>query len=390
QLRDKESEADEEFVRALADNYKVPVHVKLFETKKYATEKKVSVQVAARELRYTWFNELLHTGSRWLLTAHHAGDSIETMLMNFFRGTGIAGLRGIQPKMNNIVRPMLPFTKEEVLDFAKENQLAWREDSSNRTDKYSRNYFRNAILPMVKNIYPETENNLLKNVERFSEIEQLYNQSISLHKRKLLETRGNEIHIPILKLKKTEPLRTVVYEIIKPYHFSALQVDDVLQLTDGDHGKFIQSASHRIIRNRKWLIIAANEAANADFVIIEKDQEAAGNGLLNIHQLKNNNAGMSIDPLVAHIDARNIAFPMIFRKWKQGDYFYPLGMQKKKKVSRFLIDQKLSPTQKEKVMVLESDKRICWVAGMRIDDRFRVTLSTKNILELIYNDQVLK
>jgi tRNA(Ile)-lysidine synthase len=388
QLRGKESDDDEEFVRHLADIYKVPVHVRLFETRQYVAQKTISVQVAARELRYNWFNELLVAGHRWLLTAHHAGDNTETMLMNFFRGTGISGLRGILPKANNTVRPLLPFSKDDIIHFARESNLQWREDSSNISDKYSRNYFRNSIIPMIKNIYPEAESNMRENAGRFREIEVLYNQSLDLHKKRLLEKKGSEIHIPLLKLKKAQPLHTIVHEIIKSYGFSAHQVDDVVHLIDGEHGKFIASSTHRIIKNRNWLIIAEKEPAPTDFIIIEKDQTDAGGGILKINI--SSAVVISTDPLIAHIDSREIIYPLILRKWKEGDYFYPIGMTRKKKVSRFLIDQKLSPTQKEKILVLESNKKICWVAGQRIDNRFRITAATKKIVQLVYNDQLLK
>ena len=390
QLRGLESEGDEQFVRALAGKYNVPVHIRLFETQKYAAEKKISIQVAARELRYNWFNELLAAGHRWLLTAHHAGDNIETIAMNFFRGTGISGLRGILPKTGNIVRALLPFTKEEIILFAREQDLRWREDSSNSSDKYSRNYFRNTILPMVKAVYPEVENNLKENAVRFREMEALYNQSIVFYKKELMEHKGSEIHIPVLKLKKTRPLRTIIYEIIKEYNFSPHQVPDVLQLLVGEHGKFVRSGTHRIIKNRNWLIIAENEPVNTDFIIIEKGQSETSTGSLKIKVLERNDLFISPDPLTAHMEAREIEYPLILRKWKQGDYFYPLGMAKKKKISRFLIDQKLSPTQKERVRVVESNKKICWVVGMRIDDRFKITPGTKNVLEITFDDQAPK
>jgi tRNA(Ile)-lysidine synthase len=387
QLRGVESGDDEMFVRTLADKYKVPVHIRLFETEKYATGKKISIQVAARELRYSWFQELLTAGHRWLLTAHHAGDNIETMLMNFFRGTGISGLRGILPKTGSIVRPLLPFTKEEIILFAEKNSLLWREDRSNDSDKYSRNYFRHNIIPLVKNIYPQAEANLMDNAQRFREIEELYQQSVELHRSKLLERKGTEVHIPVLKLKKAQPLHTIIYEVIREYGFSAQQVTDVIQLLDGEQGKWISSATNRIIKNRNWLIIAAHAPESMEFFIIEEGQPEAANGLLKINSLRRNTDPVSSNPMIAHMDASEIAFPLILRKWKQGDYFYPLGMAKKKKISRFLIDQKLSPTEKENVMVLESNKRICWVAGMRIDDRFKVKPKSKNILEIVFAAQ---
>lgn len=388
QLRAQESEADEQFVRRLAEGYKIPVHIRLFETKIYAADNQLSIQVAARELRYSWFRELLAAGPQWLLTGHHSNDNTETILMNFFRGTGISGLRGILPKKDQLIRPLLSFTKEELLEFAVKNNLQWREDSSNSSEKYSRNYFRNSIIPLVNKLFPEAENNLKENSFRFREIELLYHQSVALHKKKLLEYKGNEIHIPVLKLKKTLPLHTIVYEIIKEFQFSSSQVKDVIQLLDSVHGKYISSATHRIIRNRKWLIIAAENVPDPTYIIIEEGQTEVAGGLLKIETTEK--LMITADLLIARIDCRLIHYPLIFRKWKPGDYFYPLGMSKKKKISRFLIDQKLSPTQKERSWVLESNKKICWIAGMRIDDRFKISENTKTVLQIAFDPQLLK
>lgn len=381
QLRNDESDGDEIFVRKLAEQYEVTVHVKKFDTGEYAGKNKMSIQVAARELRYAWFKELLVGRAEYLLTAHHSGDNIETVLMNFFRGTGISGMRGILSKKEWIIRPLLPFSREEILTYAKEHQLQWREDSSNESDKYSRNYFRNTFLPLVSRIFPEAEANLTGNIGRFSDVELLYQQAIDHHKKKLFEQKGNEIHIPVLKLKKLQPLRTILFEIIKTYHFTALQVDEVMHLLDASHGKMVRSADHVIFRNRNWLVIAPLKAQVSDHVIISEGDNRIvfSEGVIEIKNIFspvriNNSAG------VGQIDLHKINYPLMLRRWKQGDYFYPLGLGKKKKISRFLIDQKLSKSEKEKVWILESDNRIFWVVGMRIDDRFKVTENTKKAL----------
>ncbi len=405
-LRGAESERDKQFVKELAEKWGVDFYVKDFDTEKYAAANKVSIQVAARELRYAWFYQLIDNEqfansnneikaadslspqarpiANWIITAHHLDDNIETLLMNFFKGTGVAGLRGILPKHDKIVRPLLFAKKEELISFAKANELKWIEDSSNASDKYSRNYFRHQVIPLVQQIFPEAESNLADNIQRFREIEQLYKQSINLHKKKLLEYKGSEVHIPVLKLKKTEPLQSVLYEIIKEYGFSANQTQDVMALLDAENSKYVQSSSHRIIKNRNWLIIAPLLSEEAHHILIE---ETVRNlkfeiGNLLIEQIPNSRQPIPDSPTTAMLDASKIQFPLILRKWKQGDYFYPLGMQKKKKLSRFLIDQKLSKTDKEKVWVLEMDKKIIWVVGMRIDDRFKISQSTQNIFSI--------
>ena len=384
QLRGRDSELDECFVKGIAEKFRVPFHVKKFDTNGYAERNKVSVQVAARQLRYEWFSELLQQNLRYVLTAHHADDNIETVLMNFFRGTGIAGLRGIVPKHDNIVRPLLFASKKEVLAYAKEQKLSWREDSSNTSDKYSRNYFRNAILPMVYKIYPEVEANLSHNISRFAEAGELYRQAVEMQKKKLLEEKAGEVHIPILKLKKVTPLHTILFEVLNEYNFTPHQVNEVLHLMEAGQGSYIQSPSHRIIKNRNWLIIARNNNETAVHIVInDSDREVTfSGGILKIEKEDGNSFNIVNDPHVAELDQRHIKFPLLLRKWKAGDYFYPLGMRKKKKVSRFLIDSKLSRTEKEKMYVIESDKKICWVVGMRIDERFKITASTKKILKM--------
>lgn len=401
QLRGAESDRDEQFVKELGKKYSAEVLLKKFDTEKYATGNKVSIQIGARELRYNWFRELIGNKqlakaselketdlalpvAHCILTAHHANDNIETMLMNFFKGTGINGLKAILPKQGRIVRPLLSVSRKEIEQFAKENNLSWVEDSSNASDKYTRNYFRNELIPGLQKVFPQVEDNLAANIDRFRDIEELYSQAIDLHKKKLLEQKGSEVHIPVLKLQKKEPLHSIVYEIIKDFGFTAHQTDECIALLKSETGKYIQSPTHRIIRNRNWLIISPNNTTEAGNILIEQEesnvQYVIGN--LQIKKLPVANCKLPIADSVVLLDASEIKFPLLLRKWKQGDYFYPLGMQKKKKLSRFFIDQKLSLTQKERTWVIEMDKKIVWVVGLRIDDRFKIKDSTKDILQL--------
>ncbi|MBS1933480.1 MAG: tRNA lysidine(34) synthetase TilS [Bacteroidetes bacterium] len=406
QLRGNESDRDEEFVKQLAEKYQKPFFVKRFETERYAIEKKISIQVAARELRYAWFTELVdrwqmtvdspnsNTGN-WqlatgifLATAHHLNDSIETMLMNFFKGTGISGLHGILSKQGKIIRPLLFATKEEIIQFATENHLQWVEDSSNDSDKYARNHLRHHIIPAVEKIYPELINNLSSNIERFRDLETLYHQSILQHKKKLLEQKGNEIHVPVLKLKKSEPLNTIIYEIIKDFDFTSGQVDEVINLLDSESGKYIESSSHRIIKNRNWIIIAPNNVDEANNIVVDDincQLSIVNYGSIHFEVHSTTNYKLQTSNSIAQLDASKIKFPLIVRNWKLGDYFYPLGMKKKKKLARFFIDNKLSQTQKEKIRVIEMNKKIIWVIGMRIDERFKITPQTKEIVKISFN-----
>ena len=392
QLRGEESERDEKFVEALAKKYEVEFFVKKFDTVAISKKEKKSIEETARDLRYTWFHELISDRAancqlptaNWILTAHHADDNIETLLMNFFRGTGIKGLHGILPKQGQLIRPLLFAGRTELEAFAKNNKLDFVTDSSNAENEYTRNFFRNKIIPLVSERFPEAKENLVKNIQRFGETEILYRQAIALHKNKLLEPKGTEVHIPVLKLQQTEPLITVVYEIISDFGFTSHQTTEVIDLLQSESGKYIQSASHRIIKNRKWLIISPLQTEIAQTILIENQNDSIGfpSGRLEIKKLQTTNYKPQTSNNIASLDSSHIKFPLLLRKWKQGDYFYPLGMNKKKKLSRFFIDNKLSLTQKEKVWVIESGKKIIWVIGMRIDDRFKITDKTKEVLEL--------
>jgi tRNA(Ile)-lysidine synthase len=286
----------------------------------------------------------------------------------------------------------LKFRKEELLAFATQEHLNWVEDSSNCQEKYSRNYFRNSFIPFVKKVYPNAEDNLLDNIERFREIEILYRQSIEKQKNQLLTLKEDEIHIPVLKLKKSVPLNTLIYEILKPYHFSSQQVNEVVHLLNSEQGKYVQSPTHRVIKNRNWIIISPNQSASPPFIIIEQIDEITefANGSIRCEIFPAADFKIPVSPGIACLDASSIEFPLILRKWKQGDYFYPLGMKKKKKLSRFLIDLKCSPTEKEKTWVLEMRRKIIWVVNLRIDERFRITDRTKKILKISFGAQPLK
>ena len=412
QLRGDESIRDENFVRSLGERYNEEVLVKHFDTKAYAEANKSSIQVAARELRYGWFEEVIsdellvmsdkhkqqslvskdlqlttYNLQLFLATAHHADDNIETLLLNFFRGTGISGLHGILPKQGNIIRPLLFAKREEIVAYAKENNLSWVEDSSNASDKYSRNFVRHQVMPLMKTIYSQVEDNLLGNIERFKEIELIYSASIQQTKSKLIEVKGNESHIPILKLKRQTPLKTIVFEIIKDFGFAATQTEEAIKLLDAANGSFMVSASHRLIINRNWLIIAPLQPEEALNIIIEegiKNIVYAG-GTLSFETTPADNTHLPTDATIATLNADEIRYPLLLRPCKQGDYFYPLGMLKKKKLSKFFIDQKLSKTDKERVWVIESDKRIVWVIGLRIDNRFRIKPTSKKQLTIKYS-----
>ena len=402
QLRGAESDRDEAFVRQLGERYGWEVHIRRFDTEAYATSEKVSIQVAARELRYQWFYEIIDSWAQpaaFVITAHHLDDNTETLLMNFFKGTGIAGLRAMLPRQGKIIRPLLFATRAMLQHFAAGEGLEWVEDSSNVEDKYTRNFFRHQVIPLVQKVYPAAVQNLADNISRFREIEWIYHQAIEQQKKKLLEYKGNEVHIPVLKLQRSEPLTTLVYEIIAPFGFSAQQAPEVIGLLDSPSGKYVQSATHRILRHRNWLIISPRSTTESVTIIVEPgDTEVVyEQGRLCLKELSSSEVpeevlspsstiassrGRAPVSPIAWLDAGGIDFPLLLRKWRPGDYFYPLGMRKKKKLARFFIDNKLSLAEKEKIWVVEMNKKIIWIVGLRIDDRYRITTATRRVLKI--------
>ena len=402
-LRGAESIRDEQFVRNLGTELSVEVNVKQVDTKIYAAAHQLSTQEAARELRYQWFAELMQTSAvvlpggpsaiktRFVLTAtaHHADDSIETLLMHFFRGTGIEGLRGIPAfhKEKKIIRPLLPFTRVQLEQFAKDHQIQFVTDSSNLSNDYTRNYFRNQLIPQLQEVFQNVQENLRQNTERLAEAAVLYQQAVQQHLDKLMEKRGNEIHIPVMKWQKTVPLQTITWEMIRPYGFTAAQTKEVLKLATAANASSVASPTHRIIRNRAWLIIAPLAPETASHILVEQEGTVAFEGGSLTLRLVDRPAVIAAEAGVEWLDADQLAFPLLLRKWKTGDYFYPLGMTKKKKLSKFFIDAKLSKTQKEQIWVLETNQKIICIPGLRIDNRFKYTDGSKKLLKLTYQKQ---
>lgn len=389
-LRDAESDGDEEFVSGLARRLDVPFISNRFDTKSYAATHRMGIQEAARVLRYEWFDKLLSGAEgpasfSMLLTAHHADDNIETLLMNFFKGTGIKGLQGIRSRSGRILRPLLFAFREEIVTYAGQNNLAFREDSSNLSNVYTRNYFRNELIPAVEKVFPQVRQNLHNNIRRFTDIGHIYGEWIEKEKKKILIPRGPEYHISIGRLGRSHALPTLLYEIMSDFGFGPGQVEEVMALMKAGSGKQVLSSTHRVLNNRGWLIIAPAGTTAAKHFLLGPDDHILtfGDHTLTVEQVSSPGS-ISSDKNVAQLDARHIRYPLLLRQWKAGDYFYPLGMKKKKKLSRFLIDQKVSLIEKEDIWVLESDGKILWVVGHRIDERFRISERTGAMLRITY------
>ena len=388
-LRGAESDRDEAFVKNLAVILDVPFSCKHFDTEAYATAHKISIQEAARNLRYDWFA----TFNTIVITAHHANDNIETVFMHFCRGTGIAGLTGIEPYKvkERLLRPLLVFHKHEIIDYATEAGIAFVEDSSNASDKYTRNFFRHQVLPSVQEVFPKSEQNILHTIKHLREVSEVYKVAMQKIVSKLQFIHGNEIHIPVLMWQKAKPLDTITFEMLYPYGFTAAQVPEAIKMLGAHNGAVLLSNTHRLIKNRNWMILAPLETAiNTSVVVVEQNDTSVHypGGTISL-QISSAQLPEASDNNMCMLDAAALQFPLILRPAATGDYFYPLGMQKKKKLSKFFIDLKLSKTAKEKVWVLVSNNRIAWVIGYRIDNRFKITPASTEAVKFTFSPTAL-
>ncbi len=384
-LRGDESDRDEKFVRNLAEHYHVPVFVTHFETVSYARKHKISIQMAAREMRYRWFGELLsEQGFDFIATAHHLDDQIETFFVNLARGTGIAGLHGILPEQGRIIRPMLFATRKDIESYAMENGVDYVEDSSNSSLKYARNRIRHKVIPQLEKINPSVRQAILDTIERVRDAEAIYRSIVEKEKSRLLIPDSGGYKIPVGELKILAPLRTWLHEILSDFSFSGLALDDIMDALDRQPGKVFFSSTHQLIKDRDYLLIHPRIMAGKGPMVFEVFPYPVP-GLpicLEFSVLKREKANVTTDPNSAFLDYDQLTMPLYIRKWRKGDYFYPFGMKKRKKLSDFFIDQKFSLIQKENAWLLCSGDEIVWIIGKRPDNRFRVTDSTRSILEV--------
>jgi len=390
QLRDKESDADEQLVKDLAQKYGAEIFVKKFDTKRYAEEKSISIQLAARELRYNWFDQLRKEKEFDLIaTAHHLNDNIETILFHLTKGTGIRGLRGIPFRQGNIVRPLLFASRYEIESYRKENKLDYREDSSNADDKYTRNKIRHNIIPLLKEINPSLENTFADKIELFTELEIMYEKQIKKSASQLFLARDKDIYIPILKLKKTKNASSVLFEYLKEYGFNSEQVGDIINAIDAEAGKQFLSTTARVVKDRSFFILT--KLADKDSSIhhlYEGDIQVKLGDIVLKSEIKNQKPDVKVNAgkNSAFFDKSKLEYPLVVRKWREGDYFYPFGMKmKKKKLKKYFTDEKVPLNEKENIWVIESNKKIVWVVGYRMDERFKVTDKTKEVLKLHFN-----
>ena len=387
QLRGQESNGDEDFIIQFSTQNNIPYFVKKINIKNEG-EVVNGIQEKARTLRYQWFQEIMNNyDNAFLLTAHHKNDAIETFLHNLFRGTGINGLSGIDEinYTQKIIRPLIHFYKEAILHYALEKNIIFREDSSNKKTDYTRNLFRNELIPAIKKIFPTVENNISTTIQHLQEASLFNNHILNEHWKKIIVNNPDGYkQIPILKWLQLTPFNLYTIYLIQQYGFNAHQAVAFKKLLQSNNSAFIESDSYRFIIDRKWVLIQKKETLNERFFLVENIQQIITfyNAKIIFECIENGSFLDNKNEQIAYLDAEKIKFPLIIRSVKVGDYFYPLGMNKKKKVHKFLKDIKLSLIEKEKTFILEMDKKIIWVLGKRIDNRFKVIDSTKKILKI--------
>ena len=379
-LRGKESDEDEKFVILLADKLSIPIFNKKFNTKAYKIKHKLSTQVAARQLRYQWFEEVCTEHSfDYLATAHHLDDDLETFLINLSRGTGLRGLIGIPLINDKIIRPFLNFPRADILQYAKEKNSPWREDSSNQTSDYLRNKLRIEVIPRLKEVDHNLLNGFHQTQKYLNDSMALVNDYMALIKNLVVDETEDGFEIDVLKLQDLPNTNALLYELLAPFGFTAW--DDISDLLTAQSGKQIFSESHRILKNRKSLLLVENSFVDNEETYTIKESDTGIDTPIN---LKIEHVAKTSDytPSIVYLDVQKLNFPLQLRKWREGDSFYPFGMKGKKKLSKFFKDEKLSLVAKEKTWVLTSGNHIVWIVGMRSDHRFKVENQTKKILKI--------
>ncbi|NAS30053.1 tRNA lysidine(34) synthetase TilS [Flavobacteriaceae bacterium R38] len=380
-LRDEESDADEQFVLNYGQKIDKEVFTQHFNTKEYAKKHKLSIQMAARELRYEWFNDLSTAlAFDYILTAHHADDNLETFIINLSRGTGLDGLTGIPSENDKIVRPLLAFSRQDILDYASEHKIEWREDRSNEEVKYLRNKIRHELVPVLKELHPQFLSNFLNSQKYLQGSSKILDQHIEEIKTRIFKKEGRVYKVSIADLLDLEPLPPYLHEFFKGFGFT--QWDDIKDLLTAQSGKQLFSDSHRMLKDRGYLLIDEYKGKISHKEIYEITEENLSMITPLKLTFKEVNAISKEDESVIFVDKETLKFPLIVRKWEIGDYFYPYGLKGKKKLSKFFKDEKYSLIAKENQWLLCSGDDIMWVIRKRVDDRFKVTEKTNQILKI--------
>jgi tRNA(Ile)-lysidine synthase len=382
-LRDRESDKDESFVKQLAQKYSAKYYVKSFDTQKYANNKNISIQMAARELRYEWFDELLVANNLdFIIVAHHKNDNIETFFINLIRGTGINGLCGIKVKKNNVIRPLIEINRKEVEDYLIQRNIKYRNDSSNTDFKYLRSKVRHQLIPLLKELNPSIEQKISNQISFLDVFHQFSQKKIDIIRDQLLTHIDGAYYIDISQLVKVGYLEIILFEILKPFGF--FQIDKIIKAIQSNSGKIFISSSYQLIIDRKDIIISLLKNNEVEREIFKMQTEIQNPLCMKFTVSNDILINQSLN--IANLDFDKIAFPLTLRKWKNGDKFKPLGMRNFKKLSDFFIDEKYSIFDKQNQWILCSNESIIWIVGSRIDDRYKINANTKKV----YIAQLLK
>jgi len=385
QLRGKESDEDEAFVRQLASQYGVSFYLKKFDTHSYCVEKKISIQMGARELRYAWFDEIAREeGYNCIAVAHNRDDIAETILLNLIRGTGLKGLTGIKAKSGLIIRPLLFAPRDEIRKYAADKGLSYREDSSNKETKYHRNLIRSEIIPLMEKINPSFSDTLIRESGIFNATWQIYQKEVDTLRNEVTKKDGPVWKMSIAKIQSLRISHHVLHDMLSPYSFNMSVVRDIFNSLDAEVGRQFHSDEYTLIRDRHFLLIEKKSTEEEGEYSIEKDLEELTEPVSLLIQKIERDQSFKIpsNPGSAALDLDKLQFPLKLRHWQDGDYFIPLGMKGKKKLSDFFIDRKISLPEKKRIWLLTSGEDIVWIMGKQIDERYKVTAQTQKILFL--------
>jgi tRNA(Ile)-lysidine synthase len=379
-LRAEESQRDEAFVKSLAATMDVPFHLSHFNTKAYAKANRCSTQMAARDLRYQWFEEIRASESYDLIAlAHHQNDAMETLLINLSRGTGISGLHGIAPVRGKLIRPLLFLTRSDIEQIINRENISYVEDSSNLSDHYARNKIRLNVIPQLKTINPNLEHTFFQNIQRFQDAEAIIQLTVDGIREKIVRETNLGVLIALQDIKALQPQKLLAYELLKPYGFNESLVLEVLHALEKQSGTSFYSNTHRITLDRQDLLITPIDENSITNLLIHPSDDIIQlrHAVIQIHYKQGND--FSSDGR-AYVDAEKLIFPLVVRSRQPGDVFMPMGMKTFKKLSNFLVDQKVPLPEKDKIpLIINGNGATIWVAGMRQDDRFKVLPTTKKV-----------
>ena len=379
-LRATESDEDADFVKTFCNERKIPVFIQKFDTKQFAEDYKLSIQLAARKLRYNWFYQHLEEKQfDYIVTAHHLDDSLETFLINLSRGTGLDGLTGIPAQNDKVIRPLLPFSREEIESYAKENNLKWREDSSNASDKYLRNKIRHQVVPILKEMQPNFLSSFQNTLNNLQQTQSLAEDATKMVYKIVVSETENHLKINLNNLLKLPNYQAYLYQWLHQFGFTAW--NDIKDLVHAQSGKQVFSENYSLLKNRDFLILHLKENVPSNERYFIKKNQKDVKVPLNIKICKAHDISNS-DSNCIFVDEDLLQFPLEIRKFEEGDSFYPLGMKGKKKISKYFKDEKMSLIEKSNQWILCSNNEIVWIISKRQDERYKITTNTTNILQI--------